>query len=194
MPINYRIYSNHGTGGPVDFSAPLGVTSGLNYTTGPVGAPSDTTYVVRAFDPGTGLEEANTEARVRVVISRDGNDFGPPPGPPHAVTVSALPGGGCRVGWAYAPADGSGVPDGFRVYVTPPASTDPPPPAAAVAYAPGRVGYAVTLPAPPAPAEYVATVGAFNRAGESPCAVRPTASLGAPTAPFDMDPISLEYV
>ena len=38
------------------------------FAVGPLAAPSDNTFAVRAFDAASGIEEANTDARVRVVI------------------------------------------------------------------------------------------------------------------------------
>jgi hypothetical protein len=119
MAIVYRIYSNNDTGGLVDFSAPLASTTGLTYTFSPLGASTDTTFVVRAFDPEADLEEANTEALVRVVIGPDGAEVGGRPNPPHALSLTPSFGGGCRVSWAYAPAEQCGIPAGFHVYLTP---------------------------------------------------------------------------
>src|SRR5205085_892840 len=58
MALVYRVYSNGGTGGPVDFTSPVATTGGLTSTVGPLAPSTDTTFVVRAFDPATGLEEA----------------------------------------------------------------------------------------------------------------------------------------
>src|SRR5262249_5934685 len=157
--------------------------SGLSFVAGPVGPGTDTTFVVRAFDTASGLEEANTRASVRVLTGPDGNDVGAPPNPPHALSVAAVSGGACRVSWAYAPSDVCGTPAGFHVYLTQGTPTGPPPPAATVAYAPGRVGYSVVLPGPYQPAVYTATVCGFNAAGEGAATPSPAAGLGLDATP-----------
>src|SRR6266478_5218794 len=101
MTIMYRVYSNRGTGGPVDYTAPIASTAGLTFTTDPLSSSSDNTFVVRTFDTATNLEDGNTEARVRVVIGADDRDLSALPREPHALSLSPAYGGGCRVTWAY---------------------------------------------------------------------------------------------
>ena len=191
MSIVYRIYSNRGDGGPVDESAPVASTSGLSHAFAPVDPATDTTFVVRAFDTETNLEESNTGARVRVVIGQDGEEVRTRPNPPHAVSVSPVSGGGCRVSWAYVPADSSGRPDGFHVYVEPTSAVGSPSPAATAGYAPGRIGSSVVLPGPFAAAAYAVTVVAFNAAGEGVGARQSTSLAGFPAAAFEMGPVDV---
>src|SRR5882757_4436380 len=106
MTIIYRVYSNGGMSGPIDYLTPVATTGALTYVSGPMPVASDTTFVVRAFDTLTNLEEANTDVRVRIVIGADGQDISGLPRAPHALSISPAVGGGCRVSWAFAPASG----------------------------------------------------------------------------------------
>src|SRR4051794_27957993 len=110
MPISYRIYSNHGTGGPVDYSAPVATTTASTYSIGSLGVSTDNTFVVRAHDAGTGLEQAGSEAQARVVVGAAGADLSGLPNAPHSLGLSPDAGGGARVSWAYAPGDPWGTP------------------------------------------------------------------------------------
>jgi hypothetical protein len=190
MAIAYRIYSNGGTGGPVDYSAPVASATGPGYVSAPLPVSSDTTFAVRAFDPGTGLEEANTEAQVRVVLDGQGADVSGRPNPPHAVGLAPAPGGGCRVNWAYRPDPWSGAPDGFQVYLTQVGSARGGSPAATVAYAPGQVGYRCVLPGPFGFATYTAVVESYNAAGADGGTAASTAAVGLPATPLLMDAVA----
>lgn len=189
MAITYRIYSNGGAGGPVDYSAPVASTNGLTWVAGSVGPSSDTTFAVRAFDPGLGLEESNTEARVRIVVGPDGADLTGRPNPPHALSMSPVAGGGCRVSWAYAPADPDRTPTGFQVYLTQGNTVGSSSPAGAVPHAPGKVGYSLVLPGPFTLSTYTAGVCSFNAAGAGVIAETATGTFGLPTVPFALEPV-----
>lgn len=194
MAVHYNIYTNAGSGGPVDYSTPVATTPDLSYVAGPLAPGTDTTFAVRAFDTATNLEEANTEARVRVVTDAGGNDVGAVPNAPHALSVAPTPGGGCRVSWAYAPDDGRGAPAGFHVYLRDSPPAGPAPPVSGGNYTAGKVGYSVTLPGPYPPDVYSVTVAAFNAAGEGEPAGPVDARLGLPATPFDMDEVEVDYI
>jgi hypothetical protein len=194
MTINYRIYSNGGNGGAVDYSTPVATTAALTTILGPLGPSTDNTFVLRAFDTVSGLEEANTTARVRVVVDANGNDVSALPGSPHAVTLSPTPRGGCRVSWAYVPADDDGTPVGFHVYVGQTPASGPAPLLATVAYRIGCVGYSVLLPRPFATAAYVATVAGYNATGEGVGASLSTALPGPPTSAFDVEGLEIQLL
>jgi hypothetical protein len=191
MAIVYRIYSNNDTGGLVDFSAPLASTTGLTYTFSPLGASTDTTFVVRAFDPEADLEEANTEALVRVVIGPDGAEVGGRPNPPHALSLTPSFGGGCRVSWAYAPAEQCGIPAGFHVYLTPVDSVHNSIPTAVVPYVAGRIGYSTLLLGPFTLSDYTASVASFDATGDGADSGSVTRTLGIPTATFVMESVNV---
>lgn len=188
MTTSYRIYSNHGTGGPVDFSSPVATTSDPAYDSGPLGVSTDTTFVVRAYDLGTGLEQAGSEARARVVVGPDGSDLSGLPNAPHALVLSPSQGGGGRVSWAYAPAEGFGPPTGFRVFLGPGPVVDYSSPAATVPYTRGRVGYSCVLPGPPTLTACTAAVRSCNAAGAEGNSNTVTGVLGLP-APFAMEAV-----
>ena len=117
MTINYQIYSNGGSGGAVDYSTPVATTSALSAVLDRSSPSSDNTFVVRALDTTSGLEEANTTVSVRIVIGADGSDVTALPASPHAVALAAVGAGSCRVSWAYVPVAGYGTPTGFNVYL-----------------------------------------------------------------------------
>jgi hypothetical protein len=188
MAIVYRIYANHGDGGPVDYSSPVATTAGLSYAAGPLGVSTDNLFVVRAYDTGTGLEQAGSEASLRVAIGPDGADASGVPNAPHALTLTPAAGGGARVSWAYAPAGPRGVPTGFDVYLTAGPAVDYSSPAATVPYTPRRVGYSCLLPGPYALSSYSASVRSFNAAGAEANSASAEAVLGPP-ASFEMGPV-----
>lgn len=190
MTILYRIYTNHGAGDPVDYTAPLVSTPALTYTAGPLGLSTDTTFVVRAFDDRTGFEEASTESRVRIIIAADGSDVSGHPNPPHAVTLSRIAGGGCRVCWAFANAEPFGTPTGFYVYLSQGSVVNYMTPTVTIPYSAGKLGYSVTLPGPFVVSAYTAAVRSFNATGASTASGTVKSNLGLLALPFLMEPVS----
>jgi hypothetical protein len=191
MSIIYNIYSNRGKGGAVDYSALLASTPGLSFDPGPLTTPGDYTFAVRACDTTTGLEDANTDARVHVVLDADGNDVTGLPGPPHAVFPSAGPGGSCRVCWAYRPSSHYGIPDGFQVVVARDDGAANSTSTATVPYSQRRVGYSCVLPGPFEYATYAVTVQSFNTVGQETNPPSVTISLGQSEEPLQMDPVTV---
>ena len=110
MNIIYKIYSNQGSGGPIDYSTAIASTSSLSYVFGPLAPSSSTSFAVRAYDTATQLEEANTEGRVRLDLDASGADVSGRPGPVHALTLGSTAAGGCLVSWAYAPGSSEQAP------------------------------------------------------------------------------------
>jgi hypothetical protein len=194
MAIAYNIYTNDGAGGPVDDSAPVASATGLTYQAGPLPPSSDTTFLVRAFDAGTGLEEANTGAAVRVVLGPGGEDLSGLPNPPHALGLAPAGNGGCRVDWAYAPAQAYGEPAGFDVYLTAGGTVNYSAAAATVPFRPGAVGYSCLLPGPFAPSLYAAAVRSFNAAGNETNTAVATAFLGAAASPYALGQVIVDFV
>ena len=71
MAISYNIYANDGAGRRRQLRTPIATTTGSHVRwRRDLAAPSDNTFAVRAFDTTSGIEEANTEARVRIVLRR----------------------------------------------------------------------------------------------------------------------------
>jgi hypothetical protein len=146
MAISYNIYANDGSGGDVDYLTPIATTSDLTYATGNLSTPSDSTFAVRAFDTVSGVEEANTDARVRIILDASGNNVTTRPNA--VVGLSAWPtaGGTCWVSWAYVATGQGGPPSLFNVSLTAAgAQTSTANPAATVAYLPGVSGYGCSL-------------------------------------------------
>lgn len=141
MAISYHIYANDGRGGEVAYDSPIATTTAPTYTVGPLVAPSDNSFAVRAFDATSGIEEANTDARVRVVIDASGNDVTSRPNAVNGLSARPTAGGTCRVAWGYDATGQGGPPSGFEVALTPSTAS----PAATVAYLPGVAGYGCTL-------------------------------------------------
>jgi hypothetical protein len=191
MQVIYNIYSNGGTGGAVDYSAALAGTPSLSFEPGPLTTPGDYTFAVRACDTTTGLEDANTDARVHIVLDADGNDVTDLPGPSHAVYPSAGPNGSCRVSWAYQSSSDYGVPDGFQVIVVGNDGAANPTTSATVAYSQGRVGYCCDLPGPFEFATYTVTVQSFNAVGQEANPQSVTISFGQSEEPLLMDPVTV---
>ena len=158
MAISYHIYANDGRGGDVDDSSPIATTTGLTLTVGPLVAPSDNTFAVRAFDATSGIEEANTDARVRVVIDADGNDVSARPNGVIGLSARRTAGGTCRVSWSYDEAGQGGPPSLFAITLTP----GPAGPVATVAYLPGVAGYGCSLSGLSSPGTYTIGVRALG--------------------------------
>lgn len=192
MAILYNIYSNGGTGGPVDYTTPVASTPGLSLEMGPLSIPGDYTFAVRACDQSTGLEEANTDASVRIVLGADGTDITQLPSPPSALCLSASAGGSCRVSWTYRPSRSSGVPDGFQILLTCVGSTDPGC-TATVPFIPGQVGYSCELPGPFVYATYTARVQAYNTIGLDSGNQQVTNSFGQSNEALLMDPVTVQF-
>jgi hypothetical protein len=145
MAISYNIYANDGQGGLVNYQTPIASTTACTYSVGPLAASSDNTFAVRAFDSVSGIEEANTDARVRIIIDASGNDVTARPNAVIGLSVRPMAGGTCWVSWGYVSTGQGGPPSEFSVSVTsgPGASIENP--AATVAFLPGVAGYGCTL-------------------------------------------------
>jgi hypothetical protein len=162
MPISYNIYMNDGRGGDVDYTTPIATTHGLTFTFGPLAAPGDTTFAVRAIDTTSGIEEANTDARARIVLDASGNDVTNRPHNVRGLSVRPTRGGCCRVAWGYVPIGREAIPIRFAVYLTPGSSPDLSTPAAVVPYAAGTVGYECSLSGLADQTSYIVAVRAIG--------------------------------
>jgi hypothetical protein len=194
MSIHYNIYWNNGSGGAVDDSTPLATVAGLSWTSGALAPSSDATFLVRAVDTGTGLEEANTEATARVVTGPEGEDLSGLPGPPQSLSLAAAPGGGCRVSWAFAASSAAAAPAEFLVYLSPGGSVDYSAPAASVPFMPGTVGYSCVLAGPYPPSAHTAGVRSSNAAGAEANMSTATAALGLSAVSYALDPVDVDFV
>lgn len=164
MSTQYRIYQNNSAGGPVDEGTVVATVSGLTWDTPPLPLSSDTTFLLRAFDTVTGLEEKNTDARVRIRIDAAGLNISARPNAPTGLTVQLKPGGGVQVLWLYNQGGQGAAPTGFRVYVGSP-TPDYGTIAATWPYAEGRGTFAASLTGL-ADGDYQAGVRSYNATGE----------------------------
>ncbi len=145
MAIVYRIYSNGGTGGSVDYSSAIAATPRLTYTTGMLTPSGTYCFGVRAYDDATGIEESNTQATIRLVLDGRGRDTGKAPNSIHALVARPTAAGGCRIAWAYHPAGQATPPTSFQVYLTAGSIPDLTTPQTSVAYQAGVLGYTCVL-------------------------------------------------
>jgi hypothetical protein len=189
MAIVYQVFSNGGTGGPVDYSTVIATVSGTSYTTGTLMAPGDYRFAVRAQDTVTGLVESNTQASVRIVLDANGNLVAPAPGAPLAVKARASMGGGCLVSWSYFAAGQAATPANFLVYLTAggtPALTTP---VATIAYQSGVVAYSCQLSGLADATVYTVSVAAQSASGTVGPATSATV-VGDATPPDDVDSLT----
>ena len=193
MAIVYQVFSNGGSGGPVDYSTPIATVSGTSYTTGALAAPGVYRFAVRAKDTATGLADANTQATVRVALDASGVDVGGVPNPPFAAVARPTAGGGCLVAWTYFAAGQAAPPANFLVYLT--AGTTPAltTPAATVPYRPGASGYSCQLGGLADATTYtvaIVSVGATAIASDAATAT----VVGDATPPADVESLAASAV
>ena len=108
-------------GGAIDYSHAITtvpaatVGSVLSFEGKALDSPSDNLFAVRAFDDVSGVEEANTDARVRVVIDADGRDVSNRPNAVVGLAARWTIGDACLASWSYDPSGQGGPPARFIV-------------------------------------------------------------------------------
>ena len=190
MGIVYNIYANDGLGGAVNYATPIAATAALTYTPGPLPQASDTTFAVRAFDTTTGLEESNTEARVRIILDPNGQDISARPNAPNALAVRATAGGGCLATWGYNPVGQGGPPSAFLIYLTPGAAPDYTAAAATVPFLAGMARFSCALAGLADGATYSVAVRASNPAAIERNTSAVASVTGDATPPNNVDALS----
>jgi hypothetical protein len=145
MAISYNIYANDGQGGDVNYNTPIATTPRLTYAIPTIGFPSDTTFGVRAFDTISEIEEANTDARVRIIVDSSGNNVTAQPNAVVGLSVKAMANGTCWVAWGYDTTGQGGPPVQFNLLLFEEGTSMLAMPTATVAYLPGVAGYGCTL-------------------------------------------------
>jgi hypothetical protein len=181
--MNYHVYSNGGSG-PIDYAAPIATVAGLSWASGPLAAPGDWKFGVRAFDPATGLEEQNLDCAVRIVLDTMGKDVTDRPLPPVGLRAFPLSGGAARVEWSYPPTRGAKAPAGFHVYIGTGGTPGYSAPIATVAYSSGLLNsFVANLSGLSGGTAYSAGVRAYNASGEeaNTTAVSFTAATAGPS-------------
>jgi hypothetical protein len=189
MPIVYQIYSNGGSGGPVNYSSPIATVTGTSYSTGPLSVSSAYRFAVRTMDTTTVLLEANTQANVCVRLDASGNDIGQVPNVPFAPVARATSGGGCLVAWSYLASARGNAPTAFLVYLTPGSTPLLTSPVATVTYQPGVSGYSFQLNGLLDSIAYMVSIVSQGAAGAASVATSTTV-VGDSTAPGDVDTLT----
>ena len=113
--LHYNIYTNSGTGDPVDYSIPIAALMSTTWTSSGLAVPGSWSFAIRAAD-GNG-EEQNLDCAVTIVLDGSGNDITNRPAPPGGLRAFATASGGIRVEWYYPPTRGAKAPAGFNVYL-----------------------------------------------------------------------------
>jgi len=188
MAISYHVYGNDGQGGSINYTkvvATIAAASLGSFTTGPLGSPSDNSFAVRAFDDVSGVEEANTDARVRVVIDAGGQDVSARPNAVVGLSVRWAVGNACLVSWGSPSAGQGGAPTQFNVSASP-AASGLAPIKQSVAYVPGITGYGCQLPGLATASNWMIQVGAV---GASNAIVSPLASVSLPAQSGALAPV-----
>jgi hypothetical protein len=117
LGVVYRIYSNGGSGGPVDYDSPIAEVSGLEWTSQALPAGSSFRFAVRAYDPVSGLQESNLDATSALVIDAEGRDATRVPRPPMGLRSVDRGGGRIRLEWAIADSLASNRATHYHVYL-----------------------------------------------------------------------------
>jgi hypothetical protein len=182
VTVEYHVYSNDHAGGPVNYQTPIATVATTSFVTPPLAAVSDTTFAVRAFDPSSGLEEANVDARVRILLDSQANDITGRPAQVLGLSARPRGGGAIVVRWLPNPSVGAGKPAGYHVYFGTPIPAYAAP-AATVADT-GRRDYSATIPGLADGSCYQFVVRAYNAFGEeqNTNAISAVASVQGPNA------------
>jgi fibronectin type III domain protein len=164
VATQYHIYANDGAGGPVEYSTPIGTTADVSFSPPALAPGLDYTFAVRAFDPVSGLEEENTDVRVRIVLDAAGQDISGRPGAPVGLTARATKAGGVRVSWLPSLSALYPRATGFHVYAGSPSPNYASP--LATVLATGARDYFADLTGLEIDTTYQVGVRAFNEIGE----------------------------
>jgi len=113
----YLIFYNAGDGGPVDYGASVGFTTGTTWSTSGLGTSSIHRFGVRARNEL--YAEENTNVVVAFETDAGGNEI---EGRPNAVTdlvAEPAQSGRIRLSWSYNSSDEKGAATAFRIYKAP---------------------------------------------------------------------------
>ena len=167
MTLEYHVYVNDAAGGPVNLTAPVATVSALTWSSAAITPPADLTYLVRAYDTASGLEDPNGDARVRVVLDAAGDNITGLPNPPAGLSAVPRAGGTARVCWRYNPGGQGGPPSDFHVYMGA-GSVSYSSPVATVPYDPNSPGraYSALVSGLSDGVLYAVGVRAYNATGE----------------------------
>jgi hypothetical protein len=189
MAIVYQIYSNGGSGGPVDYSNPIATVTGTSYSTGPLSVSSAYCFAVRAMDTTTGLLETNTQANVWLRLDASGNDIGQIPSAPFAQVARATSGGGCLIVWSYLGTARAIAPAAFLIYLTPGSTPNLTSPVATVPFQLGISNYSFQLGGLLDGVTYTVSIVSQGASGATSIATSATV-VGDSTPPGDIDSLT----
>jgi len=114
--LYYNIYSDTGTGDPINYDVPIATVTVTTWTSGGLAFPGTWKFGVRAMNEW-GIER-NLDCAVTIILDQYGNDITNRPMPPVGLRAFALPAGAVRVEWGYSQVQGPTAPQGFNVYCT----------------------------------------------------------------------------
>lgn len=194
MAIHYRVFANNGAGGPLDVATPVAtVTSGTVWVISPTpAAGEDWTFLVRAYDTVTGLDDGGVEARVVISLSAGGTDLATAPAAIQGLGARAGSDGSAVVSWIFPTNAIGGAPTGFRVWATAGSTVNYGAAATAtVAYVAGQLHYSTTLTGLTDGQAYAIGVRAYNATAEESSTL--SASIVADDSP-PSSPLSLAAV
>jgi hypothetical protein len=124
LGVVYRIYSNGGLGGGIDYGSPITEVSGLEWTSDALPAGSSFRFGVRAYDHVSGLQDENLDASVLLIIDADGRDATRVPRSPLGLRAVDQGGGRIRLEWTIVDASAANRATHFHVYLAQDAVTD----------------------------------------------------------------------
>lgn len=167
MSTRYHLYRGDDSGGPIDYSTPVGTVTGLTFDTPPLVPGSVVRFGVRAFDDVSGLEETNVDAVVTLTIDAAGADVSGLPSAPTDLQVRQRTGGAVRVSWTYSPMGSGGLPTQFKVWASAGGVVGyDVPPAATVPYSARKLVYSADLSGLSDGETYLIGVRASNDGGD----------------------------
>jgi hypothetical protein len=181
----YHVYSNTGSGDPINYATSVATTliSDTTWTSTALAAPGAWKFGVRAFDSNG--EEQNLDCAVTIVLDAFGNDITNQPLPPTGLRAFAMPGGSIRVEWYYPLTRGPTVPIGFNIYLGIGDAPNYTTPAATVLYSAGLFNvFVANIAGLSDGTTYAVGVRAYNGSGaeQNTIAVSVTADAIGPAA------------
>lgn len=191
MAVHYRIFANDGAGGPLDVTTPVAtVTPGTTWVVSPApAAGEDWTFLVRAYDTVTGLDDGNVEARVNISLDAGGTDLATAPAAIQGLGARAGADGSAIVSWAFPTNALGGAPTGFRVWATAGTSVNyGAAPTTTVAYVANQLHYSVTLTGLTDGQAYAIGARAYNATAEESNTLSASivADDSAPSSPLSL--------
>src|SRR5208282_3600222 len=167
IQVKYHVYSNTGTGDPINYTVPIATTARLTYLTSPLSYPGTWSFGVRAFDQFG--EEQNLDCAVTIILDGSGNDITLRPSAPTGLRALAMVAGAIRVEWAYLVINRATVPTGFNVYIGTGGVVNYATPVAIVSYASGIANtFVANLMGLTSGTVYSIAVRAFNAIAQEP--------------------------